>query len=1289
MWWNLCNVAFLDLARSHNQYLSVFPNHHVQLCSVNYNDLQRYLSFSVCAGNSEIICLPVFWLHSRAESLVDKFEEGRGTNYIDEAIVLDRKALELCSPSHPARSRSLTLLGIHLSDRYNQLGGITDIEEAIVVDREALVLRPPGHPDRPSSLSNLAVDLFTRYKQLGGMEDLDEAIVLDREALALHPPRHPDLSVLLNNNLALHLTTRYEQLGGMEDLTEAIQVGRDTLALCPPRHEDHSTSLSSLADQLSTRYNRLGGMEDLNEAIVLGRDALALHPPGHEDRSGSLNNLAVNLSTPYKQLGGMEDLEEAIVLDREALALCPPGHPDHSMSLNNFAVDLSTRYQQLGGMEDLNEAILLGRDALALHPHGDPDRSALLNNLALHLSTRYKQLGGMEDLDEAIVLDREALALYPPGYPDRSTSLNNLGAHLSTRYDELGGMEDLNEAILLDRDALALCPPGHPNRSMSLSNLAVYLSSRYKQLGRMEDLDEAILLGRDALALFPPEHPNRSISLNNFAADLSTRYKQLGGMEDLNDAIVLNREALALCPLGHPDRSTTLDNLASGLCTRYNQLGGMEDLNEAILLSRDALALRPPGHLNRLKSLNSLAVSLSTRYNKLRGMEDLNGAIVLNHEALALCPLGHEDRSNSLNNLAVDLITRYNEYGGMEDLNEAILLNRDALALRPPGHRDRSSSLNNLALNLSTRYDQLGGMEDLDEAILLGRDTLALSPPGHPDRSGSLNNLAGHLHTRFTKLNQLKDKDDLFSLLAQLAHVPQVVSSVDLSVARTWIDLAEHFHHPETVLAYETSLLLLTHHVATLPPLPQHRSVLKGITSSLAVDAFSACLRNQSPTGAVELLEQGRGVFWSQLTRLRSPLDDVIASSSAGKELIDEFIQRTSLIRTALDSPGPGQHDRVCRLNVELQGVVARIRELPGLSRFLLPPLFSNLQQAARDGPIIIVNASKYGCDALVVLVDRNPQHIPLSITKDGVRELTLKLATLSERTLFGVVTADLLIILRALWHKVVSPIANFLQTVHPLQSRIWWCPTAEFSLLPLHAAGPHEEGQKNLANLYISSYTPTLTALIRARQLDLPHAASKGKHFIGIGQANAEGENEIASVGPELANIRERVNGLTTFTHIQGPDSCISRVAEELGKNEWVHFACHGIPDQEEPFESAFALRDGHFTIERIIQCELRNAEFAFLSACQTTVGDEESPDEVIHLASAMQFAGFRSVIGTMWAVLDNVTPMITSRFYKNMIDECGGLDHTRAALALNKTIEESVDIPFDLLFLYIHIGA
>ena len=97
------------------------------------------------------------------------------------------------------------------------------------------------------------------------------------------------------------------------------------------------------------------------------------------------------------------------------------------------------------------------------------------------------------------------------------------------------------------------------------------------------------------------------------------------------------------------------------------------------------------------------------------------------------------------------------------------------------------------------------------------------------------------------------------------------------------------------------------------------------------------------------------------------------------------------------------------------------------------------------------------------------------------------------------------------------------------------------------------------------------------------------------------------------------------------------------------MHIACHGILNRKGPFESAFALRDGKFSTQYIIQSDLRKPELADLSAYHTTVGDEESLDEAIHLASAMQFAGFRSVIGTMWAVADTETNEVTrSVLYK-----------------------------------------
>ena len=157
----------------------------------------------------------------------------------------------------------------------------------------------------------------------------------------------------------------------------------------------------------------------------------------------------------------------------------------------------------------------------------------------------------------------------------------------------------------------------------------------------------------------------------------------------------------------------------------------------------------------------------------------------------------------------------------------------------------------------------------------------------------------------------------------------------------------------------------------------------------------------------------------------------------------------------------------------------------------------------------------------------------------------------------------EFMIFLCELWDRLVSHIANVLQTTCPPQSRIWWYPTAEFSLLPLHAAAPYNKGQKGISDLYVSSYKATLTALIRARRPSLPASALHKKRFIAVGQSAAKGVSKLFSVGTELDNIGQLVQGRATFTRIEGEDSSISTVVDELGKNEWVHLAFYGVPNQ------------------------------------------------------------------------------------------------------------------------------
>jgi CHAT domain-containing protein len=90
--------------------------------------------------------------------------------------------------------------------------------------------------------------------------------------------------------------------------------------------------------------------------------------------------------------------------------------------------------------------------------------------------------------------------------------------------------------------------------------------------------------------------------------------------------------------------------------------------------------------------------------------------------------------------------------------------------------------------------------------------------------------------------------------------------------------------------------------------------------------------------------------------------------------------------------------------------------------------------------------------------------------------------------------------------------------------------------------------------------------------------------------------------------------------------------------------------------------------------------------------VGDESSPDEAIHLAAAMQFSGFCSVVGSMWSVDDEVVREVVRAFYDALVEEGGEgrLDCGRAAVALHvgmKTLRKK--IPLEQQIVFVHIGV
>jgi CHAT domain-containing protein len=96
--------------------------------------------------------------------------------------------------------------------------------------------------------------------------------------------------------------------------------------------------------------------------------------------------------------------------------------------------------------------------------------------------------------------------------------------------------------------------------------------------------------------------------------------------------------------------------------------------------------------------------------------------------------------------------------------------------------------------------------------------------------------------------------------------------------------------------------------------------------------------------------------------------------------------------------------------------------------------------------------------------------------------------------------------------------------------------------------------------------------------------------------------------------------------------EATVGRVTERIKTASFVHLACHGLQHRTNALESGFYLNDDKLTISKLMGLQLDHPWLAYLSACETAKGDAEQPDQVMHLAAAMLFAGFKHVVATMW---------------------------------------------------------
>jgi CHAT domain-containing protein len=113
------------------------------------------------------------------------------------------------------------------------------------------------------------------------------------------------------------------------------------------------------------------------------------------------------------------------------------------------------------------------------------------------------------------------------------------------------------------------------------------------------------------------------------------------------------------------------------------------------------------------------------------------------------------------------------------------------------------------------------------------------------------------------------------------------------------------------------------------------------------------------------------------------------------------------------------------------------------------------------------------------------------------------------------------------------------------------------------------------------------------------------------------------------------------------------------LSDYRYLHFATHGIVDEESPELSRIYLQDtkeedGNIYSGEIFTLKL-NADLAVLSACETGLGKYSKGEGVIGLSRALLYAGAKSIVVSYWRVADESTSELMTEFYRQLVRRPG----------------------------------
>ncbi len=1054
------------------------------------------------------------------------------------------------------------------------------------------------------------------------------------------------------------LKARVEELYQKGDYAAATPVAKEDLRVAEATFGATDPNVATALNNLGLLYEK---QSQYSDAEPLFKRAVSIREKAFGPEDPQVARSLSMLAQVFEAEAKYDDAEELYVrayqIDKKALGLY---HRDVATIATNLGNLLSEEAKYADAEPFLQLAIAI--DEKVLKPD-DPDIAADLNNLA-ELYDSESQFAKEEPLlVRALAINEKA---YGPDHPYVAKALNNLAEDYQ-QEGEYAKAEPLFLRSLAIREKKF--GPDNPEVADALNNLGEFRSAQGRYTEAEQMLSRAREIDEKALG---PDDPSVAVDLNNLAELYQTLGKTALAEPLFQRSLTIREKADGL---EHPDVATALNNLSA----LFVQEGRYEDarplLMRALAIDRKTL---PPYAFEIARDLNNLAQLYDNQGKYVDAEEAFKLALEITEKVYGS---EHPIVSTSLNNLAAVEVDQ-NKYKDAEPLyRRSLSIEEKAFG---PEHPDLAPTLNNLGSLLDEEGKYTDAEPLFDRALKIDDEVLG---PDHPDNILTLNNFAQLYEDegKFDKAEPLFDRalnnlfrqfEYNFTFMTEKQRL-DFLGSVDYYFP-TYFGFVYRNHDKDPKLAASMYNLLLWEKGFIAGSISDMRRRIEASGDKEALKLLGDLGAKQTEIAALlNAKPSDRNLWRKQIDQLRTEADEL------EKRLVERsaaFAEKTRLDRATWqqvrDALAPGE--------AAVEFARFRYFDKDWTQKSYYVALV--ITHETKDAPqyIVLGDDKQLEGDALThfrqqlqtrglaaeeeaVLPGANAWDLvwkPLETALAGIKRVYLSPDGALNEVPLGIIAApDGNLAMEKYDLRILSSTKDILRSAAPVLGNrtALLLGDPEFDLTG-------EQESAVLKKLLLKSSSAQSVVELTSQLDTLPNTKS------------ATELPRLPGTGAEVAAIADLMNSKGWKTNLYTRNAALKVVVQQAESPVVVHLATHGffLPDQQPKITKGDVaqnrstvhedpmLRSGLYfaganrtlagkpspdngilTAMEAGNLNLSGTELVVLSACNTGQGDVKAGEGVFGLRRALQEAGARAVIMSMWSVPDKETTELMQRFY------------------------------------------